>query len=190
MPLTFEPLCVSFIRPPLGVPTYRSSGSQRCARSPPAARERSTPATQRPGQRAHVPHHPRGFGRTQALPGVVSGHRQGTRMVLYAHDASNCGNAVEDRFRFCPCVCRRPSARSSSSSSRRIPACPPDRGQRRCAISRIPLDNRGAAGAVFRFWIWEHDRAEAAVSLTDEEAARLATFVDPPCAPAPDSSTR
>ena len=34
-----------------------------------------------------------------------------------------------------------------------------------------------------RFSIWNVDRAEAAISLTDDEAARLASFVAPPPVP-------
>ena len=54
---------------------------------------------------------------------------------------------------------------------------PADRGKALRVSRYLDTDERPAQ---YRFSIWEHDRAEATVSLTDEEAVRLASFVDPP----------
>ena len=88
----------------------------------------------------------------------------------------HCGNGVEDRFRYCP-WCAAPQRTKFVEFFAPHPGMPGDR-RKALRVSRyFATDERPSQ---FRFSIWEHDRAEAAVSLTDEEALRLASFVNPP----------
>ena len=87
----------------------------------------------------------------------------------------HCGNGVEDRFRFCP-WCAAPQRTKLVEFFAPHPGMPGDRSKALRVSRYLESDERPAQ---FRFSIWEHDRAEAAVSLTDEEAVRLASFVQP-----------
>ena len=71
------------------------------------------------------------------------------------------------------------SAASWSSSSRRTRACRATRDARCVSRATSASDERPPQ---LRFSIWSGDSADAAVSLTEEEAARLACFVAPPSA--------
>jgi hypothetical protein len=88
----------------------------------------------------------------------------------------NCRNAVEDRFRYCP-WCAAPQRTKLVEFFAPHPGMPDDRAKALRVSRYLETDERPSQ---FRFSIWEHDRAEAAVSLSDEEAVRLASFVRPP----------
>ena len=84
------------------------------------------------------------------------------------HACKQCGGSIGQAFRLLPVVLPRRSARSSSSSS---PARAPSPA-RRCGSRATP-----ASGHV-RFSVWDESGvAEAAVSIDDEEAQRLAAFL-------------
>ena len=53
-------------------------------------------------------------------------------------------------------------------------------GDAQKALRVIALLRRRASTPQVRFSIWSGDAAEAAVSLTEEEAARVAAFIEPP----------
>ena len=88
----------------------------------------------------------------------------------------SCGNGVEDRFRFCP-WCAAPQRRKLVEFFAPHPAVEAD-GAKALRVSRYFGDEE--APPQVRFSIWSVDRAEAAVSLSDEEAARVARFLRPP----------
>jgi hypothetical protein len=93
----------------------------------------------------------------------------------------HCGNGVERRFRFCP-WCATPLRAKLVEWFLPHPLVDDDR-EKALRVSRyIGSDERPPQ---VRFSIWSGDRAEAAVSLTDDEAARLAAFVAPPPEPNP-----
>jgi hypothetical protein len=86
-----------------------------------------------------------------------------------------CGNGVEDRFRYCP-WCAAPQRRKLVEFFAPHPAVERD-AQKALRISRYFGDDETPAQV--RFSIWSVDSAEAAVSLTNEEAARAAAFLAP-----------
>ena len=88
----------------------------------------------------------------------------------------HCHNAVEDRFRYCP-WCAAPQRTKLVEFFAPHPGMPGDRTKALRVSRYLETDERPAQ---FRFSIWDHDRAEAAVSLSDEEALRLAAFLEPP----------
>jgi hypothetical protein len=88
----------------------------------------------------------------------------------------HCGNGVEDRFRFCP-WCAAPQRTKFVEFFAPHPEMPGDRDKALRVSRYLDTEERPAQ---FRFSIWEHDRAEAVVSLSEEEAGRLAAFVRPP----------
>jgi hypothetical protein len=92
----------------------------------------------------------------------------------------HCGNGVERRFRFCP-WCSVPLRTKLVEFFAPHPKVEAD-GEKALRVSRY-LGSDEQPPQV-RFSIWNVDQAEAAVSLTDEEAARLAAFVSPPPRPA------
>ena len=97
------------------------------------------------------------------------------------HTCRHCGNGVEDRFRFCP-WCAVPQRSKLVEFFAPHPGVPGDVG-RALRVSRyFASDERPAQ---IRFSIWSGDSADAAVSLSEEEAARLAQFVAPPVARRP-----
>lgn len=87
-----------------------------------------------------------------------------------------CGNSVEDRFRYCP-WCAAPQRRKLVEFFAPHPAVEAD-AQKALRVSRYFGDEDTAPQV--RFSIWSVDAAEAAVSLTNEEAARVAQFLAPP----------
>jgi hypothetical protein len=92
------------------------------------------------------------------------------------HTCRHCGNGVEDRFRFCP-WCAVPQRSKLVEFFTAHPDVPGDAG-RALRVSRyFASDERPAQ---VRFSIWSGDSADAAVSLSEEEAARLVQFVSPP----------
>ncbi len=90
-----------------------------------------------------------------------------------------CGNGVEDRFRYCP-WCAAPQRRKLVEFFAPHPEIERD-AAKALRVSRYLGDDDTAPQV--RFSIWNVDAAEAAVSLTDEEAARVAAFLAPPPQP-------
>jgi hypothetical protein len=92
----------------------------------------------------------------------------------------HCGNGIEDRFRFCP-WCAAPQRRKLVEFFR---AHPRDSGKA-LRVSRYLTEDPHV-----RFSVWSADGvAEAAVSLEEDEAERLAAFLAAP-APAREPLTR
>ena len=87
-----------------------------------------------------------------------------------------CGNGVEDRFRYCP-WCAAPQRRKLVEFFAPHPAVDAD-AQKALRVSRYFGDDETAPQV--RFSIWSVDSAEAAVSLSPEEAERVAAFLTPP----------
>jgi hypothetical protein len=86
---------------------------------------------------------------------------------------AQCGRDVEGRYRFCP-WCAAPLRRKLVEF---FPSIERD-GLRALRVSRY-LDERHV-----RFSVWdESGRAEAALSIDEREAARLARFLAPPHRP-------
>ncbi len=93
----------------------------------------------------------------------------------------HCGNGLEDRFRFCP-WCAAPQRRKLVEFFAPHPAVPAD-VHKALRISQYFGDDETVPQ--FRFSIWSAESADAAVSLTDEEAERVARFLAPPRARRP-----
>jgi hypothetical protein len=93
---------------------------------------------------------------------------------LALEQCASCGGPVEARFRFCP-WCSEPCRRKLVEFFLPHPAIDSDRGKA-LRVSRylgVGGDHRHV-----RFSVWsESGVAEAAVSLAEDEAARLARFV-------------
>jgi hypothetical protein len=87
-----------------------------------------------------------------------------------------CGNGVEDRFRYCP-WCAAPQRRKLVEFFAPHPAVEGD-AQKALRVSRYFGDDDTAPQV--RFSIWSVDAAEAVVSLSPEEAERVAAFLTPP----------
>jgi hypothetical protein len=87
-----------------------------------------------------------------------------------------CGNGVDDRFRYCP-WCAAPQRRKLVEFFAPHPAVDAD-AHKALRISRYFGDDETAPQV--RFSIWSVDSAEAAVSLSPEEADRVAAFLTPP----------
>jgi hypothetical protein len=87
-----------------------------------------------------------------------------------------CGNGVEDRFRYCP-WCAAPQRRKLVEFFAPHPEVERD-AQRALRVSRYFGDEETPAQV--RFSIWSVDSAEAAVSLSPDEAQRVAAFLTPP----------
>jgi hypothetical protein len=89
-------------------------------------------------------------------------------------DCRECGGPVEGRFHYCP-WCSAPQRQKIVEFFRPHEAVEGDRG-RALRVSRY--FGRGEDERHVRFSVWnETGRAEAAVSLADDEARRLADFV-------------
>jgi hypothetical protein len=91
------------------------------------------------------------------------------------HTCRHCGNAVEDRFRYCP-WCALPQRRKLVEFFAPHPAVLRD-AHKALRVSRYFGDDQTAPQ--LRFSIWSDDSADAAVSLTEDEAARVADFIAP-----------
>ena len=87
-----------------------------------------------------------------------------------------CGNGVEDRFRYCP-WCAAPQRRKLVEFFAPHPGVEAD-AQKALRVSRYFGDDETAPQV--RFSIWSVDYAEAAVSLSPEEAERVSAFLTPP----------
>ena len=82
----------------------------------------------------------------------------------------DCGSRVEERFRFCP-WCGAPLRRKFVEF---FPAHPRDAGKA-LRVSRYVTEDPQV-----RFSVWdESGRVEAAVSIDEHEAGRVATFLRP-----------
>ena len=81
---------------------------------------------------------------------------------------AGCGNEIEARFRFCP-WCSAPQRRKIVEFFR---AHPSDRDQV-LRVSRYLTDDPQV-----RFSVWDDGVARAAVSLDEDEALRLAAFLE------------
>jgi hypothetical protein len=88
----------------------------------------------------------------------------------------HCGNGVEDRFRYCP-WCAAPQRRKLVEFFAPHPDVEAD-AAKALRVSRYFGDDEAVPQV--RFSIWNVDAAEAAVSLSPEEAARVAEFLKPP----------
>jgi hypothetical protein len=84
-----------------------------------------------------------------------------------------CGNGVEDRFRYCP-WCAAPQRRKLVEFFAPHPDVERD-AQRALRVSRYFGDEETPPQV--RFSIWSVDSAEAAVSLSPDEAQRVAAFL-------------
>src|SRR2546423_1005109 len=87
----------------------------------------------------------------------------------------HCGIGVESTFRYCP-WCAQPLRRKLVEFFAPHPAVPGDSAKALRVSRYFPAPDTPAQ---FRFSIWSDDSADAAVSLSDEEAARLAHFLAP-----------
>ena len=91
-------------------------------------------------------------------------------------DCRQCGGSVEREYRFCP-WCASPQRLKIVDFFRAHPGLPSDRGKA-LRVSRYLGD---AAERHVRFSVWDDSgetaRATAALSLADDEAARLARFL-------------
>jgi hypothetical protein len=99
----------------------------------------------------------------------------GGKRISIVHKCRHCGNGVEDRFRYCPwCATQQRSKLVEFFAPH--PDVPADQ-HKALRVSRYfgSYDQPSQ----FRFSIWHGDAADAAVSLTDEEAARLGAFIAP-----------
>ena len=92
------------------------------------------------------------------------------------HTCRHCGNGVEDRFRYCP-WCALPQRRKLVEFFAPHPSVPGD-ALKALRVSRYFGDDDTVPQV--RLSIWKNDSAEAAVSVSEEEAARLAEFLAPP----------
>jgi hypothetical protein len=92
------------------------------------------------------------------------------------HTCRHCGNGVEDRFRYCP-WCAVPQRRKLVEFFAPHPDVPGDTAKALRVSRYFGSDDTPPQ---VRFSIWKTDAAEAAVSLSEDEAARLTAFLAPP----------
>jgi hypothetical protein len=95
------------------------------------------------------------------------------------HECRHCGSSVEDRFRFCP-WCAGAQRTKVVEFFAPHPEMQADAGKG-LRVSRYFGDELRPAQV--RLSIWSGDSADAAVSLTLDEASRLARFVAEPPPP-------
>lgn len=91
------------------------------------------------------------------------------------HACRHCGSSVEDRYRYCP-WCSTPQRTKLVEFFGPHPAVPAD-ATKGLRVSRYFGDEDRPPQ--LRFSIWAGDVAAAAISLSEDEAARLAEFVAP-----------
>jgi hypothetical protein len=91
------------------------------------------------------------------------------------HPCRHCGIAVEPSFRSCR-WCAQPLRRKLVEFFAPHPAVPGDAAKALRVSRYFPAADTPAQ---FRFSIWSDNSADAAVSLSDDEAARLAQFLTP-----------
>src|SRR4030095_716160 len=87
------------------------------------------------------------------------------------HACTRCGGSVGDAFRFCP-WCAAPQRLKLVEFFRSAPLEPPHKWLRVSRYRHDDLEERHV-----RFSIWHDARADAAVSLDDDEAERLGRFL-------------
>ena len=87
------------------------------------------------------------------------------------HTCRHCGNGVEDSYRFCP-WCAVPQRSKLVEFFAPHPGVPSDAG-RALRVSRYFGDEPQV-----RFSVWDNGVARAAVSLDEDEAMRLAQFLE------------
>lgn len=104
----------------------------------------------------------------------VNGNR-----IVAMRECRHCGNGVESRFRYCP-WCATPQRTKIVEFFAPHPSILGDE-QKALRVSRYFDSDEQLAQ--FRFSIWSADAADAVISLTEEEAARLAAFVAPVSSP-------
>jgi hypothetical protein len=92
------------------------------------------------------------------------------------HECRHCSREVEDRFRFCP-WCAAPQRTKLVEWFGPHPESAGD-AQKGLRVSRYLAG--GTRPAQVRLSIWDGNRAEAAISLTEEDAAELGAFVGRP----------
>jgi hypothetical protein len=92
------------------------------------------------------------------------------------HTCRHCGNGVEDRFRYCP-WCALPQRRKLVEFFAPHPDVPGD-ATKALRVSRYFASEETPPQV--RVSIWNVDSAEAAVSVSEDEAVRLAEFLAPP----------
>src|SRR4051794_35646227 len=92
------------------------------------------------------------------------------------HACRQCDGDVEDRFRYCP-WCAAPQRTKLVQWFGPHPDVEADPAKA-LRVSRYPGDQ--VRPPQLRVSIWDGDTAAAALSLTEDEAARLAAFVAPP----------
>jgi len=95
------------------------------------------------------------------------------------HECRHCGNSVEDRFRFCP-WCAGPQRTKVVEFFAPHPAVTAD-SSKGLRVSRYFGD--ADRPPQLRLSIWSGESADAAISLAEEEASRLAQFIAPMPAP-------
>jgi hypothetical protein len=98
-------------------------------------------------------------------------------------ECRQCGGRVEAAHRFCP-WCAAPQRSKFVEFFRGHPSIDEGRALRASRYFGPELEDRHV-----RFSVWSGDRAEAAVSLTEDEAARLSRFIAMP-RPRPSISLR
>lgn len=89
---------------------------------------------------------------------------------------TECGGELVASFRFCP-WCAAPQRRKLVEFFAPHPEVPGD-ASKALRVSRYFASDETPPQV--RFSIWDVDVAEAAVSVSEEEAARLADFLAPP----------
>ena len=92
------------------------------------------------------------------------------------HDCRQCGHSVEDRFRYCP-WCASPQRTKFVEFFAPHPEVAGDT-KKGLRVSRYLGDEE--TPPQLSFSIWSEESVDAAVSLNEDEAARLGIFVSPP----------
>ena len=91
------------------------------------------------------------------------------------HECRHCGGSVEGRYRFCPwCAAPQRTKVVEFFAPHDAIAADAHKGLR---VSRYFGD--GDIPAQLRFSVWSGESADAAISLSTEEAARLSRFIGP-----------
>jgi hypothetical protein len=91
------------------------------------------------------------------------------------HACRHCGNGLEDRYRFCP-WCAAPQRSKLVEFFAPHPALPAE-AHKALRISQYFGDDQTVPQV--RFSIWSEESADATVSLSEEEAERVASFLAP-----------
>ena len=95
--------------------------------------------------------------------------------MVCVHDCRQCGKSVADRFRYCP-WCAAPQRMKVVEFFAPHPEVTAD-ASKGLRVSRYFGDEDNPAQ--LRFSVWSPVSVDAAISLTEEEATRLANFITP-----------